>query len=114
MAQEIKTYVQAEVKPHSEVKQDAPQAAEPKEYAPLAEGAQYVEAAAPKTLVEILPAQYASTRPPLIYRLSKVSEPSRAEGRIAESRVYRAKAFSCGFFYKPISRCVVDWEDKDK
>jgi hypothetical protein len=86
--------------------------AEPREYRPIAEGTQYVPAAKPPTLVEILPAQYQSTRPPLIYRLAKVSEPGQSEGRIAESRTYRAKAFSCNFFYKPISRCLVEWEER--
>jgi hypothetical protein len=73
--------------------------------------AEQYAAESPLTFVEVLPPLYEDTRPPLIYRLAKVSEPSRGEGRIAESRVYRAKAFSCGSFYKLISRCVVDWED---
>ncbi len=87
-------------------------AAEPKEYRQLTDGAQYLPAEQPPTLLEILPAQYKATRPPVLYRLSKVSEPSRPEGRIAESRTYRAKAFSCGMFYKPVSRCLVDWEER--
>lgn len=83
-----------------------------KEYRQLEPGQQYVPAPKPPTLIEILPAEYQTTRPPLIYRLSTVSDPSRPDGRIAESRTYRAKAFSCGFFYKPISRCLVEWEDE--
>lgn len=83
-----------------------------KEYRELEAGVQYVPAPKPPTLIEILPAEYQTTRPPLLYRLSTVLEPSQPEGRIAESRVYRARAFSCGLFYKPISRCLVDWEDK--
>jgi hypothetical protein len=85
---------------------------EPTEYRHLEAGAQYLPAEKPRTFLEILPAQYETTRPPLIYRLSTVSEPSRPYGRIAQSRIYRAKAFSCLFFYKPISRCLVDWEDR--
>lgn len=91
---------------------EAGAAAEPVEYRQLTEGTQYVPAAEPPTLVEILPAQYQNTRPPLIYRLAKVSEPARPDGRIAESRTYHAKAFSCGFFYKPISRCLIEWEER--
>ncbi len=87
-------------------------AARLKEYRQIEEGVQYVPAAKPPTLIEILPAEYQTTRPPLLYRLSTVSEPSRTDGRIGESRTYRARAFSCGVFYKPISRCLVDWEDK--
>lgn len=83
-----------------------------KEYRQIEEGVQYVPAPKPPTLLEILPAEYQTTRPPLLYRLSTVSEPARPDGRIAESRTYRARAFSCGFFYKPISRCLVDWEDR--
>lgn len=82
------------------------------EYRELEPGVQYVPAPKPPTLVEILPAEYQTTRPPLLYRLATVSEPSRPDGRIAESRTYRAKAFSCGIFYKPISRCLVDWEEQ--
>lgn len=92
--------------------QAAMPAAEVKEYRQIEEGAQYVPAPKPPTLIEILPAEYQTTRPPLLYRLSTVSEPSRPDGRIGESRTYRAKAFSCGFFYKPISRVLVDWEDR--
>jgi len=83
-----------------------------KQYQQLDEGVQYVPAPKPPTLLEILPEEYATTRPPLLYRLSTVSEPSRPEGRISESRTYRAKAFSCGLFYKPISRVMVDWEER--
>jgi len=85
---------------------------EVKEYRQLEGAAQYVPAPKPPTLIEILPAEYQTTRPPLLYRLSTVSEPSRPDGRIAESRTYRAKAFSCGVFYKPISRCLVEWEER--
>jgi hypothetical protein len=94
------------------VPEQAAAAAEPVEYRQLSEGIQYVPAAEPPTLVEILPAQYQNTRPPLIYRLAKVSEPARPDGRIAESKTYHAKAFSCGFFYKPISRCLIEWEER--
>lgn len=83
-----------------------------KEYREITEGAQYVPAPKPPTLLEILPAEYQTTNPPLIYRLSTVDDPSRPDGRIATSRTYRAKAFSCGFFYKPISRFLVEWDDK--
>jgi hypothetical protein len=89
-------------------------AANAKQYRQIDEGAQWVPAPKPPSLVEILPEEYQTTRPPLIYRLSKVSEPGHPEGRIAESRVYRAKAFSVGMFYKPISRTLVDWEDENK
>jgi hypothetical protein len=83
-----------------------------KQYQQLEEGTQWVPAPKPPTLLEILPAEYATTRPPLLYRLSSVSEPTLPDGRIGESRTYRAKAFSCGYFYKPISRCMVGWEDR--
>ena len=83
-----------------------------KEYREVEEGAQWTPAPKPPTLTEILPAEYATTRPPLLYRLAKVSEPTKPDGRIAESKTYRAKAFSCGVFYKPISRILVDWEDR--
>ena len=89
-------------------------AADSKEYRQIDAGAQWVPAPKPPSLVEILPAEYETTRPPLIYRLSTVSEPGHAEGRIAQSRTYRAQAFSVGMFYKPISRCLVDWEDENK
>jgi hypothetical protein len=92
--------------------QAATPAAEVKEYRQIEGGAQYVPAPKPPTLIEILPAEYQTTRPPLLYRLSTVSEPSKPDGRIAQSRTYRAKAFSCGVFYKPISRCLVEWEDR--
>jgi hypothetical protein len=87
-------------------------AAQSKEYRQIAEAAQWVPAPKPPTLLEILPAEYETTRPPLLYRLSTVSEPGRPQGRIAESRTYRAKAFSCGMYYKAISRVLGDWEDK--
>lgn len=87
-------------------------AAQSKEYRQIDEGVQWVPAPKPPTLLEILPTEYETTRPPLLYRLSTVSEPGRPQGRIAESRTYRAKAFSCGMYYKPISRVLVDWEDK--
>lgn len=92
--------------------QAATPAASVKGYREIEEGAQYVPAPKPPTLIEILPAEYQTTRPPLLYRLSTVSEPSQPDGRIAQSRTYRAKAFSCGVFYKPISRCLVEWEDR--
>lgn len=82
------------------------------DYRQVTAGTQYVPAPKPPTLVEILPAEYQTTNPPLIYRLSTVDEPSRPEGRIAVSRTYRAKAFSCGIFYKPISRFLVEWKEQ--
>lgn len=71
----------------------------------------YVPARKPPTLIELLPAEYQTTNPPLLYRMSTVSEASRPDGRIGESRTYRAHAFSCALFYKPISRCLVGWEE---
>jgi hypothetical protein len=62
-------------------------------------------------MIDALPPQYTEVKPPLMYRLVKAEESGRAFGRIAESRTYRAKAFSCGFFYKPLSRCFVEWEE---
>jgi hypothetical protein len=92
--------------------QAATPAARSKEYRQIEEATQYVPAPKPPTLLEILPAEYQTTHPPLIYRLSTVSDPARPDGRIAESRTYRAKTFSCGSFYKPISRTLVEWEDQ--
>ena len=129
MAQPPKTYTQQSPPSQDKTVESAPpvqettpqaqaesQAAMPasnvKGYQQIEEGAQYVPAPKPPTLVEILPAEYQTTRPPLMYRLSTVSEPARPDGRIAESRTYRAKAFSCGVFYKPISRCLVEWEER--
>jgi hypothetical protein len=94
------------------IQQAERQAANVKEYRQVEEGTQYVPAPKPPTLIEILPAEYQTTRPPLLYRLATVSEPARPDGRIAQSQTYRAKAFSCGVFYKPISRLLVDWEDR--
>lgn len=74
------------------------------------------ESAAPEPprprMQEVLPAQYLETRPPLMYRLVKESEATRTYARIAKSRIYRANAFSCTFFYKPISRCLIEWEEE--
>lgn len=127
MAQSKKTYVPAVPAPSSPppeppapttaVQQPAAQRVdEPGEavkgYRQTTESAQYVPAPPPAKLIEILPAEYQTTNPPLIYRLSKVDEPSRPEGRIAVSRTYRAKAFSCGVFYKPISRFLIEWKDE--
>lgn len=114
----MKTYVQQtdarpeEAAPGAEVERVAPAKSAEPEYKELTGGIQYVPAPQPPTLLEILPAQYSSTRPPLLYRLAKVSEPARPDGRIAKSRTYRAQAFSAGVFYKPVSRCVVEWEER--
>jgi hypothetical protein len=101
----------ADASPQTEAQAPMP-AVRVKEYRPIDPGVQWVPAPKPPTLLEILPAEYETTRPPLLYRLSTVSEPGRPDGRIAESRTYRARAFSCGFFYKPISRCLVEWEER--
>ena len=118
MTESMKTYRQQtdpgpeEVAPAAEVEHVNPEASAAPEYKELTGGIQYLPAPEPPTLLEILPAQYSSTRPPLLYRLSKVSEPARPDGRIARSRTYRAQAFSSGVFYKPVSRCVVEWEEQ--
>jgi hypothetical protein len=62
-------------------------------------------------MLEALPPRYTETRPPLMYRLIKEAAPTRSTARIAKSWVYRANAFSCTFFYKPISRTLIEWED---
>ncbi|HEX6096548.1 MAG TPA: hypothetical protein VF432_09510 [Thermoanaerobaculia bacterium] len=98
--------------PAAQVERVAPAASAEPQYRELTAGAQYVPAPQPPTLLEILPEQYSSTRPPLLYRLAKASEPARPDGRIAQSRTYRAKAFSSGVFYKPVSRCLVEWEER--
>jgi hypothetical protein len=118
MTASMKTYVQQtgahtkEAAPAVPVERVAPGGSAEPEYKELTGGVQYVPAPEPPTLLEILPAQYSSTRPPLLYRLAKVSEPARPDGRIAQSRTYRAKAFSTGVFYKPVTRCVVEWEER--
>ena len=118
MTASMKTYVQQtdahpeEAAPAVQVERVAPGAPAEPEYKELTGGIQYVPAPEPPTLMEILPAQYSSTRPPLLYRLAKVSEPAQPDGRIAQSRTYRAKAFSAGMFYKPVTRCVVEWEER--
>lgn len=119
MAESMKTYLPQPDPPGPEkaspavpVETVAPKAEAAPEYREVTGGAQYVPAPPPPTLLEILPAQYSSTRPPLLYRLAKVSEPARPDGRIAQSRIYRAKAFSSGVFYKPVSRCLVEWEER--
>lgn len=102
--------------PASQDAQPEPQPAMPadggQEYREIAGGAQYVPAPKPPTLVELLPAEYQTTNPPLLYRMASVSDPTRPDGRIGESKVYRAHAFSCALFYKPISRCLVAWEER--
>ena len=114
----MKTYLQqTDPRPEEaasavQVERVAPGTSAEPEYKELTGGIQYVPAPQPPTLLEILPAQYSSTRPPLLYRLSRVSEPARPDGRIAQSRTYRAKAFSSGMFYKPVSRCIVEWEER--
>jgi len=60
-------------------------------------------------MIRELPAKYVESRPSLIYYMVRESEPSQAVARIGQSRTYRAKAFSCGFFYKPVSRYLVEW-----
>jgi hypothetical protein len=65
--------------------------------------------ATPRRLLEVLPAAFADTRPPLLYRMVKEAEQGHAPARIARSATYHANAFSCGFFYKAISRCI-QWE----
>lgn len=70
-----------------------------------------LESLIPSRMLEALPERYLETRPPLMYRLVKESKVTRSYSRIAQSRDYRAKAFSCALFYKPISRCLVEWEE---
>lgn len=65
----------------------------------------------PPRMLEVLPRKFMETRPPLMYRLINESDATKTYARIAKSRIYRANAFSCGFFYKPISRCLIEWED---
>lgn len=109
----MKTYLQRnEHAPAVQAEPAAPEASAAPEYKELEGGTQYVPAPKPPTLVEILPAQYSSTRPPLLYRKAKASEPARPDGRIAQSRTYRAKAFSAGVFYKPVTRLLVEWEER--
>jgi hypothetical protein len=57
-------------------------------------------------MLDVLPETYVEARPPLIYRIVREAERSPAPARISKSLEYRAHAFSCAFYHKPISRCI--------